>query len=88
MFSLSNLIELVPQVLACLAKKQGPLVGRPHLLGGHDPRDHSMMRHYLKEQLSFRKLSIIYKKSWHLQYYLSTASFIPLFDKNECHSQS
>ena len=34
MFSLSNLIELVPQVLACLAKKQGPLVGRPHLLPG------------------------------------------------------
>ena len=88
MFLLSNLIELVPQVLACLAKKQGPLVGRPHLLGGHDSRDHSMTRHYLKKQLSFRKLSIIYKKSWHLQCYLNTASFIPLFDKNECHFQS
>lgn len=70
--------------LACLAKMQGPSVGRPHLQGSHGPKYHSLARHYLKRKSSPLETSVPSHKCWHLQCELSMAlCFTPLFDKNK-----
>lgn len=71
------------KTLACLVKKPGPSVGRPHLLGSQNPKYHSRTGHCQKSSPSENSIPS-YNKCWRLQRELRMAlCFIPLFDKNK-----